>query len=117
MECAFAEHSSERMKNAMLDSKVARVRLSAGTSARRREWLRISDTGQGISMPLEESAVLFNPFERRLKISPDNRSIAIGGQGLGLAIVRMIAERRGAEVTFVKPEPSYSTTFELSWKG
>jgi signal transduction histidine kinase len=103
--------------NAMLDSKVARVRLSAGTSARKREWLRISDTGQGISIPLEESDVLFNPFERRLKISADNKSIAIGGQGLGLAIVRMIAERRGAEVAFVEPEPSYSTTFELSWKG
>jgi signal transduction histidine kinase len=103
--------------NAMLDSKEARVRLSAGTSARKREWLRISDTGQGISIPLEEAAVLFNPFERRLKISSDNKSVAIGGQGLGLAIVRMIAERRGAEVAFVEPEPSYSTTIELSWKG
>lgn len=103
--------------NAMLDSKTRRVRLSAGTGARKREWLRISDTGQGVHMPLEETAILFNPFERRLKISPDNKSIAIGGQGLGLAIVRMIAERRGAEVAFVEPEQSYSTTFELSWKG
>jgi signal transduction histidine kinase len=103
--------------NAMLESKVARVRLSGGRSARNREWLRISDTGRGLGVPLDETSKLFEPFERGLRISDDKRSIAIGGQGLGLAIVRMIARRRKADVEFVEPDPDYATTFEISWKG
>jgi signal transduction histidine kinase/anti-sigma regulatory factor (Ser/Thr protein kinase) len=103
--------------NAMLDSEVARVRLSGGRSARNREWLRVSDTGRGLTMPVEEAGKLFEPFARGLRISEDKRSIALGGQGLGLAIVRMIARRRKAEVEFVEPEPGYATSFEMSWKG
>ncbi len=99
--------------NAMLDSDRATIAFDAG----RREWLQISDTGQGLNIPIAESAKLFEPFERRLEISDDNRSIAIGGQGLGLAIVRMIASRRGAKVAFVQPRPEFATTLEMSWKG
>ena len=83
----------------------------------RGEWLRISDTGVGLGVRLEESLDLFEPFERRLEISDANRSIAIGGQGLGLAIVRMIARRREADVAFVTPRERFSTTFEISWRG
>ena len=105
--------------NAMLDSEGATVSIDAGRDRgrRAREWLRVSDTGVGLNVPLEESAELFEPFERRLVVSDANRSIAIGGQGLGLAIVRMIARRREAEVAFVRPRGQFSTTFEISWRG
>jgi signal transduction histidine kinase len=85
--------------------------------SRGREYLRISDTGQGLDLSLPDAPKLFEPFERRLKITPDKRSIALGGQGLGLTIVRMIARRRSAQVAFVEPEPGYSTTLEIAWKG
>ena len=105
--------------NAMLDSKDAIVSIDAGRDRgrRAREWLRVSDTGVGLGVPLKESSGLFEPFERCLEISDANRSIAIGGQGLGLAIVRMIARRREAGVAFVTPRERFSTTFEISWRG
>jgi C4-dicarboxylate-specific signal transduction histidine kinase len=103
--------------NAMLDAPDARVAFLGGRDRRGVEWLRISDTGTGLEVPIDQSAVLFEPFERRQEIDPDKTSIAIGGQGLGLAIVRMIAGRRSAKVAFVQPEPGFSTTIELSWKG
>ena len=103
--------------NAMLDSEQASIVFQGGRGTRGREWLRISDTGVGIGVSLQESEALFEPFQRRLHISPENTSIAIGGQGLGLAIVRMIAQRRSAQAAFVKPTPGFSTTFEISWKG
>ena len=103
--------------NAMLDSERATIVFAGGSTKRGRQWLRVSDTGVGLGVPLAESEVLFEPFERRLSISAGNRSIAMGGQGLGLAIVRMIARRRQAHVAFVKPEPGFATTLEMSWKG
>ena len=103
--------------NAMLDTETPEVMFEGERSASGREWLRVSDRGQGLSMPPADAVKLFEPFERRLEISPDNRSIAIGGQGLGLTIARMIAHRRGASVRFVTPLAGFSTTFELSWRG
>ena len=103
--------------NAMLDADRASISFEGGRGARRREWLRVSDTGVGLGVPLEESDELFEPFERRLRISAENRSIAMGGQGLGLAIVRMIARHRSARAAFVRPEGGFSTTIEISWKG
>ncbi|HEX9274353.1 MAG TPA: ATP-binding protein [Candidatus Binatia bacterium] len=103
--------------NALLDSKKAQISFRGGRDGRGGEWLRISDTGQGLDIPLSDAHKLFEPFERRIKISADKRSIAIGGQGLGLAIVRMIARRRGAKVAFVSPVEGFSTTFEISWRG
>ena len=101
----------------MLDTEKAEMLFQGGTGKRGGEWLHVSDTGQGLDLPLSEVKVLFEPFERRLEISDDKKSIAIGGQGLGLAIVRMIAHRRSAKVDFVEPEHGFSTTFEISWKG
>ncbi len=103
--------------NAMLDSPRAELLFEGGSGKRGLEWLRVSDTGVGLGVPLEESETLFEPFERHLRISPENRSIAMGGQGLGLAIVRMIAQRRGAQVAFSKPRPGFATTLEVSWRG
>ena len=103
--------------NAMLDAKLRVVRFDGSASTARRQYLRVSDTGVGLTMPLEETGILFEAFERRASISPANRSIAIGGQGLGLAIVRMIARSRGADVAFVNPPRGFSTAIQLSWKG
>ena len=103
--------------NAMLDSERASIVFEGGRGARGRECLRISDTGVGLGVPLEESEALFEPFERRLQISDENRSIAMGGQGLGLAIVRMIARQRNTRAAFVQPKPGFGTTIEISWRG
>ncbi len=103
--------------NAMLDTERAEISFDGEHGRGGREWLRVSDTGQGLGIAPEESAELFEPFERRLEIGYDNRSIAIGGQGLGLTIVRMIAHRRTADVRFVEPPEGFSTTFEISWRG
>jgi C4-dicarboxylate-specific signal transduction histidine kinase len=103
--------------NAMLETDRPKIHVQGGKSGKSKEWLRISDTGTGLAIPVAWSDRLFEPFERCLEISEDLRSIAIGGQGLGLTIVRMIARRRGGEVGFVDPQEGYSTAFEMSWKG
>ena len=120
---AFAEWSAILQNvltnawNAMLGSDQVSLSFDGGRGPRASEWLRISDTGAGLEVSLDQSERLFEPFERRLRISDENRSIAMGGQGLGLTIVRMIARRRTARAGFVQPKPGFATTFELSWKG
>jgi signal transduction histidine kinase len=101
--------------NAMLDSEKHEVSFRGGRDKSGREWLHISDTGVGLDPDAADK--LFEPFERGLRISDDKRSIALGGQGLGLTIVRMIAHRRSANVSFVSPEEGFSTTFEIAWRG
>ncbi len=103
--------------NALLDSDRAEVAFRGGRDKSGREWLHVSDSGQGLDIPLDEAPKLFEAFQRRIRISDDKRSIAIGGQGLGLTIVRMIAHRRKANVAFIEPEEGYSTTFEMTWRG
>ena len=100
----------------MLESEVRVIRFDGSPSGARRQYLRVSDTGAGLGMPIGEARILFEAFERRASISPANRSIAIGGQGLGLAIVRMIASSRGADVGFVRPPSGFATALELSWR-
>jgi len=103
--------------NAMLESERTIIGFRGGGEGSGREWLHVSDSGKGLGLSLSESSQLFEPFERRQVISEDKRSIALGGQGLGLAIVRMIARRRAAQVRFIAPEGGFSTTFEMSWRG
>ncbi len=102
--------------DAMLDCDRKSIRFD-GVVERRDQRLQISDTGLGLAVPIEKSNILFEPFERRTEITDANRSIALGGQGLGLAIVRMIASQRGAEARFVIPHGGYATTIELAWTG
>ena len=120
---AFAEWSAILQNvlfnawNAILEAERRVVRFDGSAPTARRQYLRISDTGVGLGVPVKEAEIFFEAFERRALISPANRSIAIGGQGFGLAIVRMIAHSREAEVAFVKPSRGFSTTIQLSWKG
>jgi two-component system OmpR family sensor kinase len=58
--------------------------------------LRVRDRGPGI--PDSQSTRVFEPFYR-----PSGRSEAAGGWGLGLALVRQIAERHGGAVHYETP--------------
>ena len=98
--------------NAMLDFPTRRI-VCAGGRTGRRAWLRVSDTGAGID--LETAEAMFEPFRRALDISQERRALGLGGYGLGLTIVRMIAESRGARAHFVEPEAPFATAFELYW--
>lgn len=100
--------------NAMLQSETRNV-VFVGGQRGRKSWLRISDTGRGLGVPLEEAAKFFQPFERGIELDDKLRAAALGGQGLGLAIVRMIASRRNASVRFVEPEEGFATTLEVGW--
>lgn len=102
--------------NALLEVRDRKVRIE-GHAEGGREWLWISDTGVGLGVALDESDNLFEPFERKLELGSDSRSLAIGGQGMGLAIVRMICSRHKTAPEFVSPEQGFSTTFQLSWRG
>lgn len=58
--------------------------------------LRVRDHGPGI--PENEGGRVFEPFYR-----PSGRGEAAGGWGLGLALVRQIAERHGGAVRYESP--------------
>jgi signal transduction histidine kinase len=99
--------------NACLATNEARIEIR-GFENKREGVLWISDTGVGIN--LDDADIVFDAFERRLQLSPEHVPIAIGGTGMGLAIVRMLAEAHKADVAFVEPEPGYSTTFQITWR-
>lgn len=99
--------------NAMLDSKIKRIRCSAtidGGHAR----LVIEDTGVGTD--LNEAEELFKPFVRKLDLPEDRRALGLGGMGIGLTIVRMVCQTFGCTAKFIKPRASFKTAFEISWE-
>ena len=99
--------------NALLDAETRRIVCTAGKRGESRAWLKIQDTGAGLD--LDDAVAIFEPFERRLKISAERRALGLGGLGLGLTIVQMIAERRDCSVGFVEPDPPFATAFEMKW--
>jgi len=99
--------------NALLDSRRKQVVVRSERSGRGRSIL-IEDTGTGVD--LDSADELFEPFVRRQEISTARRSLGLGGSGLGLTIVRMIADNVGCRVGFVEPSKGFSTCFELAWK-
>lgn len=99
--------------NAMLDSPVRKLNVSSKAEGRNR-MLLIQDTGVGVD--LETSEELFKPFARKLEIAPERKALGLGGAGLGLTIVRMIAESIGCKVSFVKPESGFNTAFLILWR-
>lgn len=101
--------------NATIETSSKRIRLWTRHDRRRRQAsLRVEDSGVGVD--LDDADDLFEPFERRLKLSPDRKRLGLGGVGLGLTIVRMVAESVECQVRFVEPSAGMSTAFELSWK-
>jgi len=99
--------------NAVLDSDRRLLKVASRQNGRRRAIL-VQDTGKGVALATAEN--LFKPFVRKLKISRERQSLGYGGTGLGLTIVRLIADNVGCEVGFVEPDPGFKTAFSLAWK-
>ena len=100
--------------NATLDLDQRTVLCSGGRTGRA-VWIRIEDNGYGVDH--EDADELFEPFTRYTEVSEERRALGLGGMGLGLTIVRMIADQRHARARFVEPSPGWSTAFLLSWSS
>jgi signal transduction histidine kinase len=99
--------------NAMLDVDKRLLQVRSRVEGTSREIL-VQDTGSGVE--LRDAEKLFEPFKRELETSPERRSLGYGGTGLGLTIVRLLAERIGCRVSFVEPDEGFSTAFSLKWR-
>ena len=99
--------------NAMLDSSKRLLHISSQSKQKSREIL-VQDTGYGIN--LQDSDRFFNPFERASSISPERQALGYGGTGLGLTIVRLLADNVGCRVRFVPPQDGFRTAFSLQWR-
>jgi signal transduction histidine kinase len=111
--CALFQNLFINAINATLDCEERYIAVSH-QRVRGRQEIWVQDTGVGID--LDRAERFFEPFERELEISPDRRSMGVGGTGLGLTIVRMIAESSGSRVEFVAPDDGFATACKLSWK-
>ena len=100
--------------NATMDRTRRRVRCIGGRTGRS-AWIRVEDNGSGVE--LDGSDDLFNPFVRHVTISDERRALGLGGIGLGLTIVRMVANQRRARVRFVEPSDGWATAFQISWSS
>jgi signal transduction histidine kinase len=99
--------------NAVLEEPDTRIRIDGGESPTN-GWVRIQDTGIGVDLDRAED--FFKPFVRG-RADDDRRSqLGLGGSGLGLTIVRMIADAIGVRVRFVEPEGDYATAVMIDWK-
>jgi signal transduction histidine kinase len=117
-EGSFAEWSSIFQNvflnavNATLDSKQKLIAVSSTKHGQRRAIL-LQDTGKGVD--LKKADNLFEPFVRELEISLERRALELGGTGLGLTIVRMLAHGLNCKARFIEPEKPFKTAFEISW--
>ena len=98
---------------AMLDSPKRRLHISFRSHGKSRELL-IQDTGHGINF--KNADRLFEPFYRASKISAERKALGYGGSGLGLTIVRLLANNIGCRVRFVDPEDGFKTAFSIWWR-
>jgi CheY-like chemotaxis protein/HPt (histidine-containing phosphotransfer) domain-containing protein len=94
--------------NAVKFTEAGCVRVSAGLVADGRPraalLLEVADTGIGLTA--EEQARLFQPFTQ----ADSSTTRRFGGSGLGLSIVRRLANLMGGEVS-VSSEPGQGSTF------
>ncbi len=99
--------------NALVDSRKQLISVSTRTYGRNAVVL-VQDTGAGVDVSKAED--LFKPFVRKMKISSERQALGYGGTGLGLTIVKMIANRAGCTVRFVQPDEGFKTAFQMSWR-
>lgn len=99
--------------NAMEKSTNKEIKILSRSENENREIL-ILDTGCGVD--LSSSDELFLPFVRKIYIPPEKRGLGYGGTGLGLTIVKLIANNIGITVRFVKPFDKYKTAFSIRWR-
>jgi signal transduction histidine kinase len=100
--------------NAMRESSIRKIDVSSGYD-RGSTWLLIQDTGVGID--LREAENLFEPFARKQQLGPDYAALALGGSGLGLTIVRMMAQDLDCRVQFVQPDAQHATAVQITWRS
>lgn len=98
---------------ATADKRPARIAIDAGSDLHR-GWIRFQDNGVGID--LADAERLFQPFERGGEDSEKVEALGLGGSGLGLTIVRMIADELTCTVAFDDPESGWSTAARVEWK-
>lgn len=99
--------------NATLDRDSPRIEIRS-LMRNRYGCLQISDNGVGVGT---ESSKFFEPFRRKSSVSQERQKLGMGGMGLGLTIVGLIAGNRNCDVSFVEPiAPKWSTTFEMTWR-
>lgn len=98
--------------NAMLDTIDPRISVRSEVKGRRRA-LYVEDLGTGVD--LAEAENLFKPFVRHSSLSRERRSLGMGGTGLGLTIVRMIATELECTVNFVDPPEGLATSVRITW--
>ena len=99
--------------NAMLDSPRQLLHISSRSHQKSHEIL-IQDTGQGID--LQKADKFFEPFARASKISAERQALGYGGTGLGLTIVRLLADNIGCRAQFVTPQNEFNTAFSIRWR-
>jgi signal transduction histidine kinase len=98
--------------NAMLDTRRPEIDFVFGRTGRS-SWVRVINNG--VPIDVATAGELFEPFRRKQVISSERAALGLGGMGLGLTIVRMIASLRGCQVRFV--EADGRTTFQVSWSA
>jgi signal transduction histidine kinase len=98
--------------NATLDKRDRRIAVTNRNEGVARVIL-LQDTGVGVD--LDKSDELFEPFVRRLRLSASRSGLGIGGTGLGLAVVRMIATNLGCRVSFTTPQDGFATALRIAW--
>ncbi|MCH4872405.1 ATP-binding protein [Pseudomonas sp. TMW22091] len=98
--------------NAMLGSN-KRLIFAYGEITRNVSSIIIADTGVGVR--LSDSIDLFKPFIRRLEIPEERKALGLGGMGIGLTIVKMVADSLDCTVSFVPPPVGFNTAFKLEW--
>jgi signal transduction histidine kinase len=97
--------------NAVMGQDGPRIRIVARGAARS---VQVLDNGYGIDPDRAEG--FFEPFVRgEQQLPPERRVLGMGGTGLGLTIVRTIAEAHGATATFTSPPRGWATSFVLRW--
>lgn len=72
-------------------------------------FVRVSVADTGCGIPAEHLPQVFDRFYR----ADPSRDRATGGAGLGLAIVRRLAEAQGGSATAVSPGPGRGATFSI----
>lgn len=87
------------------------VRLEV--AALRQDWIRFSVLDDGPGIPVQERSRVFERFRR----VDSGRSRNTGGAGLGLAIVRAIAEAHGGSVAALDREAGSGTRMNLVLPG
>jgi signal transduction histidine kinase len=99
--------------NAMRHTSLRHLDIDGGVDPTG-SWLLIQDTGVGID--LDKALDFFEPFKRELEADRSRNSLTLGGGGLGLTIVRMIADEIDCDVEFVPPDEHHATAVRISWK-